>query len=165
MRSKPSCTRKARHKLLCGAKPPPPPPQKKKRIYIDIYIYNNNNNDDTNNNKSLNPMAKDELLVQRVDFELSSLGSSDATDKEILESGFWGPTYSVHCSSFFGLTNPILGILKGNPKKELQWRLWVLFRAMQSGATCLKLPAGSVDGFPPKGFLLNACNHVLLIST
>ena len=25
--------------------------------------------------------------------------------------------------SFFGLTNSILRILKGNPKKELQWRL------------------------------------------
>ena len=24
---------------------------------------------------------------------------------------------------FFGLTNSMLGILKGNPKKELQWRL------------------------------------------
>ena len=32
-------------------------------------------------------------------------------------------SYSLHCSSFFGLTSSILGILKGNPKKELQWRL------------------------------------------
>ena len=27
---------------------------------------------------------------------------------------------------FFGLTNSILRILKGNPKKELQWRLQVV---------------------------------------
>ena len=31
--------------------------------------------------------------------------------------------YSLHCGSFFGLTNSILRILKGNPKKELQWRV------------------------------------------
>ena len=43
--------------------------------------------------------------------------------------GFRVCTYSLHCSSLFGLTNSILRILKGNPKKELQWRLWVvLFR-------------------------------------
>ena len=29
---------------------------------------------------------------------------------------------------FFGLTNSILRILKGNPTKELQWRLQVVFR-------------------------------------
>ena len=32
-------------------------------------------------------------------------------------------TYSLHCSSFFGLTHFRLRILKGNPKKGLQWRL------------------------------------------
>ena len=31
-------------------------------------------------------------------------------------------TSSLHCSSFFGLTSSIVRILKGNPKKELQWR-------------------------------------------
>ena len=35
-----------------------------------------------------------------------------------------GFTYSLHCSSLFlGLTNFVLRILKGNPKKELEWRL------------------------------------------
>ena len=33
--------------------------------------------------------------------------------------------YSLHCSSFFGLTNSILRILKGNIQKELLWSLWV----------------------------------------
>ena len=28
---------------------------------------------------------------------------------------------------FFGLTNSRLGILTGNPKKELQWRLQVVY--------------------------------------
>ena len=32
-------------------------------------------------------------------------------------------TYSLHRSSFFGFTSSILGILQGNPQKELQWRL------------------------------------------
>ena len=32
------------------------------------------------------------------------------------------PTVSI-VVPFFGLTNSILRILKGNPKKELQWRL------------------------------------------
>ncbi|OLP86658.1 hypothetical protein AK812_SmicGene32214 [Symbiodinium microadriaticum] len=32
-----------------------------------------------------------------------------------------GVTYSLHCSSCFGVTNFVLRILKGNPKKELQW--------------------------------------------
>ena len=117
MRSKPSCTRK----LDTSSCVVPTPPPKKKNIYI--YIYNNNNNDDTNNNKSLNPMAKDELLVQRVDFELSSLGSSDATDNEI-----WSPDFGVVprvsiVVPFFGFTDPAIRILYGNPKKELQWRL------------------------------------------
>ena len=31
--------------------------------------------------------------------------------------------YSLHCSSFFGLTKYIIRILESNPKKELQWRL------------------------------------------
>ena len=35
---------------------------------------------------------------------------------------------------FFGLTNSILRILKGNPKKELQWRLQVRFKAWFSGS-------------------------------
>ena len=55
MKSKPSCTRKTHNKLLCDHKP---------------QALN-----------SLSPSAKDELLVQRVDFELSSLGSPDAADK------------------------------------------------------------------------------------
>ena len=35
-------------------------------------------------------------------------------------------TYSLHCSSFLGLTKFILRILKGNPQKELQWRLKIV---------------------------------------
>ena len=34
-------------------------------------------------------------------------------------------TYGLHCSSFFGMAKCILRIPKGNPKKELQWRLEV----------------------------------------
>ena len=41
--------------------------------------------------------------------------------------GEWLPRYctsSLHCSSFFGFNQfyVMLRILKGNPKKELQWR-------------------------------------------
>ena len=40
-----------------------------------------------------------------------------------LPNDLMGVTYSLHCSSCFGVTNFVLRILKGNPKKELQWRL------------------------------------------
>ena len=39
--------------------------------------------------------------------------------------GSEGFAYSLHCSSCFGLTDYILRTLKGNPKKELQWRVLV----------------------------------------
>ena len=44
-----------------------------------------------------------------------------------MDAGFlvWGlPIVSI-VVPFFGFTNSILRILKGNPKKELQWRLQV----------------------------------------
>ena len=42
-------------------------------------------------------------------------------------------TYGLHCRSFSGLTNFIPRNLKGNPKKELQWRLLVATRRRQLG--------------------------------
>ena len=35
-------------------------------------------------------------------------------------------TDSLHCGSFFGSTIFTFRILRGNPKKELQWRLQVV---------------------------------------
>ena len=47
--------------------------------------------------------------------------------------------YSLHCSSFFGLTSFILRILKGNPQKELQWRLQVSLYLYNANLTIIRL--------------------------
>ena len=54
---------------------------------------------------------------------LVALPRGGCSAQQLLAVPRFDPAYSLHCSSFFGLTNSILRILKGNPKKELQWRL------------------------------------------
>ena len=68
---------------------------------------------------------------------------------------FYTTTYSLHCSSFFGLTNSILRILKGNPKKELQWRLQVVISFQQYGNLNSELARCQASTLNPKFETLN----------
>ena len=63
---------------------------------------------------------------------------------------------------FFGLTNSILRIPKGNPKKELQWRLQVGFYIPKSRSLQLVRTLGSTYSLHCSSFLGLPCRILLI---